>query len=346
MSELVNNTEPELSFEKRFKRMVDKIRPYIKAIWKARWKIVIINGIVLIVSLAVLLFIVKPYYTSTVTILPDYGSKETSLGQLSSLASLAGVNVGSGSPTDIYQNLIMSESVLGPVIMAKYKTKEYPDPVNLIQYYEIEPDKDLASDLQGRDMFIKEFKKFTKNVLTTDVDRLTKILSISAKMPEAKLSADVVNKIAESLDQYIRTKRRSYASEQRQYIEKRLSQIKDSLSLAENSLTIFKEQNRVISQSPSLMLEQTRLARNVEILSSVFLELSKQLELAKIDEIKDTPVVNLKEEAGNPIIKTGPKRLDILIAVLFLSFIFTLSYFAFQNIFRKYYDYIKSANYS
>ena len=37
--------------------------------------------------------------------------------------------------------------------------------------------------------------------------------------------------------------------------------------------------------------------RNVEIQQNVYIELTKQLELAKIDEIKDTPVLNIKENA-------------------------------------------------
>ncbi len=149
---------------------------------------------------------------------------------MSGIASLAGVSVGAGSPTEIYQALISSEAVLSPVIYAKYKTEEYPDSVNLIQYFEIEPKNSLSPDLQKRNMFLKEFKDLQKARLATDVDRMTKILTVTATMPEAQLSADVANNIAESLDNYIRTKRKSYASEQRLYIEKRLGQVKDSLS--------------------------------------------------------------------------------------------------------------------
>ncbi len=58
---------------------------------------------------------------------------------------------------------------------------------------------------------------------------MTKILNVTVTMPEAQLSADVANKLVESLDLYIRTQRKSYATEQSYYIEKRTEQIKDSL---------------------------------------------------------------------------------------------------------------------
>ncbi|MHB1687680.1 MAG: Wzz/FepE/Etk N-terminal domain-containing protein [Ignavibacteriaceae bacterium] len=337
-SQLPNNDngETEIPFEIRFQQTVEKVRPYLKNLWALRKKFVIFNAIVLILTLAYLIFLTEPYYDSTVTILPDYGGKESSLGQLGGLASLAGVSVGSGSPTEIYQNLITSESVLAPIIYSKYKTEKFSDSVNLIQYFKIKPDKSLPQDLQKRDMFLKVFNALAKGRLTSDVDRMTKILTVTVKMPEAQLSADVVNKVAESLDNYIRTKRKSYASEQSQYIEKRLMQVKDSLNVAENKLMYFKEQNRMVIQSPALMLEQGRLSRNAEIMNAVYLELSKQLELAKIAEVKDTPVLNIKELAKDPIVKTGPKRLTALIIVLFLSVLFSGTYFAFRSTIKKY----------
>jgi uncharacterized protein involved in exopolysaccharide biosynthesis len=185
-------------------------------------------------------------------------------------------------------------------------------------------------------MFIKEYESLTKGNLISDVDKMTKILTISVKMPEAQLSADIINKIAESLDIYIRTKRKSYASTQREYIEKRLMQVKDSLNVAENKVMYFNEHNKIVTQSPELFLEQGRLTRNMEIMNTVFLELSKQLEIAKIDEIKDTPVLNIKELAKNPIVKTGPKRLNSLIMIMVFSILFSSGYFAFRSTIMKY----------
>ena len=60
--------------------------------------------------------------------------------------------------------------------------------------------------------------------------------------------------------------------------------------------------------------------RNVEILQTVFIELTKQLEIAKIDQIKDAPVLNVKEYAKNPVKKAGPKRANALIIIMFFSY--------------------------
>ena len=332
--------KPKPSAEEEFRKTVTAARPYFKKLKENKWKFIWINLSIAVLSLIILFFVVSLYYQSTVTILPEYGNKNTSLGQITDLAALAGVKVGEGAPTEIYQVLVTSESVLEPVIYKEYLTDEYKDSVNLIQYFDIKPDNSLPPKLRQRKMFLKAYDKLSKNHLSTDLDRITKVLDIKVTMPESDLSALVANNIVESLDNYIRTKRRSYASEQRFYIQKRLAQVKDSLSAAENKLKNFREENRLVA-SPALMLEQGRLLRNVDILQTVFIELNKQLEIAKIDEIKETPVLNVKELAKDPIIKAGPKRGVTFIVIILTSFLLSALYFMFRNEIKKYYGIMK-----
>ena len=337
------NLEPEdtRSFEEKFKDFAGKIKPYKERLWAVRKKFFIANLIILILALAYLLFLAKPYYESTVTILPEYGNKSSMLSQLSGLASIAGVNVGEAAPTEIYQNLVSSETVLRDVIYAKYKTEEFPDSVNLIQYFEVES-SDENPAIQKREKFLKLYKNLNKSRISANVDRMTKILNVTVTMPEAQLSADVANKLVKSLDRYIRTQRKSNASEQSFYLEKRTKQVKDSLNIAENMLKNFREDNRITSQSPNLLLEQSRLMRNVEILQTVYVELTKQLEIAKIDEIKDAPVLNVKEFAKTPVKKAGPIRSIRLIIIMFFSVLITGAYFLYKNECMKYFKMLKS----
>ncbi|MFA6456848.1 MAG: GNVR domain-containing protein [Bacteroidota bacterium] len=337
--------ENNLSTEEQFRNLVEKVRPYISSVWMVRKQLAYINIGIAFVATAILLLFVKPYYDTSVSILPDYGANSSSiLGQISGLASLAGVNVGGTSPIEIYQDLVTSESVLAPVIYAKYKTEEFPDSVNLIEYDGIEPDGDLSPELQKRKMFLKELDKLVKSVIRTDVGKLTQILTVVVRMPEGQLSADVANNIALSLDNYIQKQIRTSARDQRQYIGKRMDEVKDSLTVAENKMGKFKEANKVIMQSPQLMLELGRLQRDVEILNAVYLQLAQQAELAKIQEVKDTPVINIKEFAKNPVLKTGPKRAVILLTIIFFSLLLSAVYVIFSNQIKKYINILKGDN--
>ena len=332
--------KPKLSAEEEFRKTITVARPYFKKLKENKWKFIWINLSIAVLTIIILFVFVSPYYESTVTILPEYGNKNSNLAQIGNLAALAGVNFNEGTPTEIYQVLVTSESVLKPVIYAKYLTKEFKDSVNLIQYFEINPDKSLSHDLQQRKMFLKAYDILTKNRISTDLDKFSRVLNIQVKMPESDLSAIVANNIVKSLDNYIRTQRKSYASEQRYYIDKRLAQVKDSLTIAENNLKNFREENRLVA-SPALLLEQGRLLRNVDIMQAVYIELNKQLEIAKIDEIKETPVLNVKEMAKDPIIKAGPKRAIIFEILVLTSLILSALYFMFHDEIKKYYIIIK-----
>ncbi len=343
ITEQNSDTEPEdnRTFEEKFKSFVEKVKPFLHKLFSNRKKLIIFNTIVLVIVLAYLIILSKPYYESTVTILPEYGSKSNMLSQLSGLASLAGVKVGDAAPTEIYQNLISSETVLYNVIFNKYWSKEFPDSVNLIEYFEMD-EIDDDPEIQKRKNFLKLYENLSQNRISANVDRMSKILNVTVTMPEAQLSADVANKLTQSLDLYIRTQRKSNATEQSYYLEKRTEQVKDSLTAAENMLKKFREQNRITAQSPNLLLEQGRLIRNVEILQTVFVELTKQLEIAKIDKIKDAPVLNIKEYAKNPVKKAGPKRASSLIMIMFFSFIFSSLYFIFIDDVKKYVRIVRS----
>ena len=77
------------NLEEKIKDFMDQIRPYAKRLWDLRKKLIILNGIVAIIALAYLYLLTKPYFESSVTILPEYGSKSTTLSSLTQLASIS-----------------------------------------------------------------------------------------------------------------------------------------------------------------------------------------------------------------------------------------------------------------
>jgi uncharacterized protein involved in exopolysaccharide biosynthesis len=324
---------------------IRKIKPYIDKLWKKKKQFLIFNGVVAVLAVLYLLFISKPYFTSSVYILPEYGNQSSTLASLSGLASMAGINVGDVPPNEIYRKILSSEKVLKEVMYNKYFTEKFEDSVNLIQYFEINsPDEDESVIWQERYKFLEARKILYEKLLKTDIDRVTTVLSLTVTMPEPKLSADVANSFAAALNNYITNDRQSYAREQSEYLFNRLNQVRDSLRFHEEQLKIFSENNRSITNSPQLLLEQNRLKRNVEIAQSVFIELTKQYELVKLEEVKDTPVVNIMEVAEPPVKKTGPRRKVNLIIILFFSGIFSAGYILFKDDAKKIVSYFKNNN--
>jgi uncharacterized protein involved in exopolysaccharide biosynthesis len=227
---------------------------------------------------------------------------------------LAGVNVGGEvSLSKLYPTIVTSEAVLKNVIYQKYRTKLFSDSTDLIKTWDVD-DKDpqLAYEAMLRSL---------RDGLEVSLDNKTSVLSISLLTREPQLSADIVNTIASELDVFVRTKRTTNASEQRKWIEGRLKEVKGDLEKSENALKDFRENNRRVSDSPQLLLEQERFIREMQINSTLYTELKKQYELTKIEEIKNIPIVNVMD-AGRPAALWEKPRKRIIVSVSFLLSIF------------------------
>jgi uncharacterized protein involved in exopolysaccharide biosynthesis len=295
----------------------------LAVVWKSRKLIVSVVGVVTV--LAVIYSLILPeYFKSTATILPETEkSKLAGLGNLSELASLAGVSTGEVSLTRLYPTIIKSESVLRNVIYAKYQTKKFKDSVNLIQFWEIKG-KTPAEAYEAA-------LKALGNELDVSLDMKTGVVSLSIETREPQLSADILNNTTSELDRFIRTKRTTNASEERKWIEGRLVEVKGDLEKSERVLKEFRENNRRVIDSPQLLMEQERLIREVQINSTLYIELKKQYELAKIEEIKNIPIINVMDPARPAARKARPKRSAIVLTVFTLSFLGSLLFVAGGN---------------
>jgi uncharacterized protein involved in exopolysaccharide biosynthesis len=276
------------------------------------------SGFVLCTIYAV--FIATLWFKVDMVFLPELYKSPSLGGSLSDLAGLAGLDAGSKSgsvSTTIYPTILGSETVMTQVIYTKYKSEKHKDSLNLVEYFDMDGKTEREKLIDLMERLTKE-----KHIISL-LDSKTKNLTVTVEMPEASLSAQVATALKLSLDDYLKTKRKSSAGSQREFIAARQNEVRDSLRLAEEALKTFREQNRIVSSSPELLLQQGRLQRGVELFQAVFIELQKQYELARIEEIKDTPVVNLLDDPQPPVRKSRPSRLLIVVVGTLLSAIGT-----------------------
>lgn len=297
-------------------------------LWSVRKLIILIVGITTVGALVVS-FILPDYYRSTATLLPETEkSKLGSFGGLTDLAALAGVSIGAdGELAKLYPAIVRSEGVLKDVIYGEYITKRFSRPVDLIMFYDI--DEDTPE---------REFEVLLESLreqLEISTDSKTSVVSISLETEEASISADIINRILFELDEFMRTKRTTTASQQRKWVEARLTEVKTDLESAEDTLKTFREKNRRIVDSPLLLLEQGRLIREYEINAALYMELKKQYEIIKIEEVKNLSIVNIMDEARPAAIKSRPNRSLIVVSAFLLSLFTVTGYFLLENRYGK-----------
>jgi uncharacterized protein involved in exopolysaccharide biosynthesis len=106
------------------------------------------------------------------------------------------------------------------------------------------------------------------------------------------------------LDQFNAQRRRTRATSERRFIEGRLVEVKRDLRNAEDRLARFLAQNRVIG-APDLAFQRDRLQREVELQQSLYLSVAQAHEKAKIDEVRDTPVLTVLNAPEIPVQPDG-----------------------------------------
>ena len=296
-------------------------------IWVERKTIALISLGIAILTL-VINFFLPTYYQATATLLPETEkSKLSALSQFADVAQLAGVNIPGSEIARLYPSIVTSETVLLSVIEKAYQTKRFLAPVNLLQYFELEGDT--------REKNLENGLRRLRELMTTSFEARTGIVTITLEMQEPQLAADVLNAVVAELDNFMRLKRITNASEQRKWVEVRLKEVQQDLHLAEERLKEFREKNRRISDSPELMLEQDRLAREVQINSTLFIELKRQYELAKIEEIKNIPIVNILDPARAPVRKERPKRATNTTLMFLIAILGTSGYYVAKSIYGE-----------
>ncbi len=121
------------------------------------------------------------------------------------------------------------------------------------------------------------------------------------------------------------------------FITQQIDIAQSELERLEESLKDFRETNRRIDTSPSLLLIHDRIQRDVEIQQGIFLTLKQQLELAKIEEVQKSSFVQVLDPPSLPLtISNLPKLSSYILGgfaglLLGLCIIFIIEYFSISN---------------
>lgn len=289
-----------------------------RLMWRSRR---LIAAVILICGIiaAVISLLLPPIYTARVSLLPrDQGTQQNLLGQL---ASLTNMQLGNGSTyEDLYGQIITSNRVLDRILDEQWSRYAGDEPKPLME---------LLGSHKRPDASVKtwaERERFKSNlrrqVISFERRAATGYMQISVSLPRwPELAAELANALAGELDAYLQEMSRGRASEQRRFISDRLDEIRIELDAAASSLADFESQNRSFASSPLLSRRHTELTRDLQVQTAVWIELKRQLEIAKIDENKDVIAIEVLDSATVPFVRSAPSRSLITLGGAALGFV-------------------------
>jgi uncharacterized protein involved in exopolysaccharide biosynthesis len=298
-------------------------------------KIAIVTAVVFFTLALVYVKVADKFYQTTTKFVYQSSTKQT--GNLSALAALAGFSLGSGGSEDgsaYMEDIIKSTDFLSQftdkewLISDTNKIADTLMPIELKKFWEIKID----SSINNIEQYLQEeiIRKILKhNYIEYKQDKKTGIISLITLFEDPKLSYDFNVAMFEELNNTLIYKMHFKAAENRKFIEERLAEVKSDLKKSEENLLHFEQRNRS-RDDPSIKLQEARLLRDVTINQELALQLQKQYELAKIEEAKDMPLLDVIESPRRALWHIKPKPKIVLaislVGGIILGLLFALGF--------------------
>ncbi len=255
-----------------------------RAYWIIGW------GGVSALAVAIVLLILPRSYSSQSAFVAQSRRMQSSL---TGLAAQFGLNVpgteASQSP-QFYADYVRSRPVLAAAASRAYRTTDGDRTIAAM--YSI----DKATPELTEDAVLEKLSKQVEaaaNVRTGVVRLVTRLQS-----PEA--AQELNRELLDLLNRFNQETRQSQANAERLFTERRYTEASHKLRTSEDELQRFLQRNRDLRSSPQLQFEAERLQRTVAMEQEIVTSLVQSLEQARIEEVRDTPVITTIEAPSLP----------------------------------------------
>ncbi|WP_294139865.1 Wzz/FepE/Etk N-terminal domain-containing protein [uncultured Sanguibacteroides sp.] len=327
----------------------------IRKLWRNRKLILKVTVCFMILGVLVALFSPK-VYTAGSTLVPQSGEKNVS-GNLSGLASMVGINLGSMNGGEvlspkIYPKIIASVPFQKELMNTALTFEEIDHPVTLFDYYtndtyekfsligfikkytiglpgvimEAIRGKDTTSIVPtGANSLIQymtkdelEVSKKLKDIISLNVNDKDGYVQLSAELPEPLAVAQLAQQAQALLQKYITEFKLEKVASNLKFVEDRYNETKNDFEEKQKELARFQDRNKNFS-SAMAKIEEERLTAEYTLANNVYNELAKQLEQAKIAVKETTPILTVVDPVVIPNERSKPKRALICILFTFLG---------------------------
>lgn len=344
---------------------LQKLKELFFLMWNERKLFVKTCGCAVVAAL-VIAFSIPKKYSSDVTLAPEIAG-EGDMGGLSSLASMAGINLGAlgnndAIGPDLYPMVIHSKDYLIRLFDVPVSIEKGDSVLNttyfdyLLKHQKIAwwgyPMKGLgmlmkAISSKGKAdtekepagkrnfMFLSEEERNVisrmQSNITCSVDKKTGIITLSAIAQDPVVAAVIVDSARMALNQFIIEYRTNKAWQDYHYMYKLYEQAKADYNKAQAVYADFADSNLNLT-SMRAQAKHDDLQNEVQLAYGVYNQMANQLQLVRAKIQENTPVYTVIDSATVPERAASPKKLLLLMAFGFLSFVGTAGWIIFRHI--------------
>ena len=329
----------------------------IQRMWVNRWLIVKVTCVFMVLGLLVALFSPK-VYTASCDVVPQ-SSKSSATSSMSSLAALAGVNLGQMQSSEtlspnVYANIMSSTTFRKELMQTEldfegighsvsffdyYTSKEYnkPSVISYIKKYTIglpftilkairgeQPEPDYSA-VGGGEQKIETISKDEYTAMSLLNERIS--ISVDDKKGYVTVTANMPEALAAAqMAQATFTLLERYITEFKiEKVQSNLDFVQERFDEAKRSFEDVQSRRaklRDANMNTSRYAARTELERldaEYTLIQSVYSSLAQQVEQAKIRVKETTPILTVIKPVTVPYAKSKPQRAMILVAFTFLG---------------------------
>lgn len=341
------------------------LKDIIIQLWKKRKFILMVTGLFFLLGIFVA-FTSPVFYTTSCTVVPQTGQKGGgNLGGLASMmgVNLGSAITGETLSPSVYPHIVKSAPFCKEIMAIPITVEKSNKPITLYEYYTDKRygDKSL---LQGIKKYTVELpgiilssfrpKNAGNEVSSVYTDSLTgKIISLTK---DEKKVYDIINKniqfesnpkdgyiklgytfaepdavavitqqLYNVLEKYVKNYKIQKEQDNLKFVEASYQEARQDFLLKQANLAAFQDANRGLATATARSTER-RLSSEYDIAFTVYNELAKQLEQAKLAVKESTPVLTVVNPVVVPQEKSAPKRAMILAVFLMIGLVLSTSW--------------------
>jgi uncharacterized protein involved in exopolysaccharide biosynthesis len=160
--------------------------------------------------------------------------------------------------------------------------------------------------------------KILEQSISLTLEEKKGFVTITSNMPEAVASAQLAQATVVLLQKYITEFKIAKVQSNLDFVQSRYDEAKKNFEDIQVRRAAFRDANTNTNKY-SARVEAEKLDAEYTLAMNLYSELATQLEQAKIEVKKDTPILTVVRPVTIPYKKSKPQRLQILVAFTFLG---------------------------
>ena len=319
----------------------------------SKWMVVVL--ITILGASGGLLFSIlkKPTYSAVCTFVLEDGSKGGGLGQISGLASLAGLDIGGGGGLfqgdniiELYKSRLMIEKTLLSEVVINGKKQLLID--QYINFNHLRPKWRRHDDIDSISFYgnpvqfnrhqdsivtdiVEEFNK--KNLTVEKPDKKLSIIDVTFTSKDEVFAKEFTNKLVETVNEFFAATKTKKSAQNVRVLQHQADSVKAILNSSINGVaSAIDAAPNANPQQLSLRVPSQKKQVDVQASTAIYSEIVKNLEISKISLQQEAPLIQVIDQPIMPLKMSRVSKTKGILIGAALGFFLTVFVLTIKNL--------------